>query len=153
MSLEERVYKKIQKTDYCWIWTGNISKTTGYGVIGGSGGMPVTGAHRAMIKLVGREIPHGMVVDHICRVRRCVNPNHLRIVTRAINNIENSTSPPALNRIKTHCYKGHEFSSENIWVETRKDGRKQRRCKKCRSAATLLYKKKLKLTRITSGIR
>lgn len=81
-SYVDRLEAKINKTTSCWLWEGTISRS-GYGVVRSGNKQKV--AHRAIyLELVG-EIPEGMFLDHICHVRHCVNPEHLRIVTRAQN--------------------------------------------------------------------
>jgi hypothetical protein len=73
----------------CWLWTGYIT-AAGYGTF------PLrrksARAHRVAVLQSGREIPAGMEVDHLCRVRHCVNPGHLAVVTHATN-IESRVAP------------------------------------------------------------
>ena len=66
----------------CWIWTGYIANN-GYGKIGLSHGETL--AHRYVFKIFKGKIPKNKELDHKCRVRNCVNPEHLRIVTRLVN--------------------------------------------------------------------
>jgi hypothetical protein len=72
-------------------------------------------AHRfAWILANGKDIPDGLVVDHICKNTVCVNPAHLRVVTQEDNcTVLARPTPFHTNRTKTHCSKGHEFSPEN----------------------------------------
>lgn len=90
-------------TTGCWLWS--IASVGSYGY----GRAKVYGknvpAHRAFYENARGPIPAGMVLDHICRVTACVNPDHLRPVTKAQNNTENSMSPPALNKQKEKCPK------------------------------------------------
>lgn len=84
----------------CWVWMAQKSQT-GYGtfVIPNGPGLPpgvTTGAHRAFYAKVHGVIPRGLVIDHICRVRCCVNPAHLRAVTSQVNALENTSNPWAL---------------------------------------------------------
>jgi hypothetical protein len=67
-----------------------------------------------------------MQLDHLCRVRGCVNPDHLEVVTGATNTLRGISSP-AINARKTHCRRGHEFTPENTYID-----RGSRRCKACR---------------------
>lgn len=55
----------------------------GYGQVSFAGKM--LAAHRISYELYVAPIPNGMEIDHACRVRRCINPSHLRLVTRRQN--------------------------------------------------------------------
>lgn len=103
----------------CWIWTGATLKG-GYGVYSG------TTAHRFSYQIVNGKIENKkMHVDHLCRVRNCVNPEHLELVTAKENYIR-GFGWSGINHRKTHCPKGHLLSEENN-AET-KYGRKCRIC-------------------------
>lgn len=79
---EDRFWKRVNKTDTCWLWTGGqIGK--GYGVFRLNGGGKL--AHRVAYQFVKGEIPEGLEIDHLCKVRHCVNPSHLEAVTRLEN--------------------------------------------------------------------
>jgi hypothetical protein len=70
--------------DGCWHWT--AAKTySGYGMFGGGYAGKVTTAHRWIYDRVVGPIPAGMVIDHLCRNKSCVNPDHLEAVTQSIN--------------------------------------------------------------------
>lgn len=66
----------------CWIWTGAIH-ASGYGQVKWNGKSTV--AHRVVYSLLVGDIPDGLVLDHLCSVKLCVNPEHLEPVTYAIN--------------------------------------------------------------------
>ena len=105
LGLPERIAAKIDASGDCWVWQGCLSGG-GYGYVRWQG--PSRPAHRVVWSLLVGAIPEGLVIDHLCRVRRCVNPDHLRVVT----NRENVLAPSAAGAAKlaasrTHCAEGH----------------------------------------------
>lgn len=77
-------WRKVDKTDECWLWTG-ATGSNGYGIIRRGPGL--TSPHRYAWKIThGAEIPSGFVIDHLCRTRLCVRPEHLEAVTPTENN-------------------------------------------------------------------
>lgn len=123
-SVEQRFWAKVAKSDDCWNWTGSISGR-GYGRMQ-TPASSSSAAHRISYILHHGMIGDGMVVDHICRNKLCVNPAHLRAVTPKQNTLENSASVTAINAAKTHCAKGHPFSGDNLLAQPG-----ERRCRQC----------------------
>lgn len=80
----------------CWIWLHHIDKKTGYGAARGRLGK--TTAHRTYYERFKGPLPPGMEPDHLCRVRPCVNPEHLEAVTRSINMLRSPRSVAARER-------------------------------------------------------
>lgn len=103
-------YVEPEPNTGCWLWDGKTVKD-GYGLfcLPGSTGY----AHNASMVIHGRTVPKGLQVDHLCRVRCCVNPDHLDIVTRK-ENVLRGEGITARNARKTHCYRGHPFSGDNL---------------------------------------
>jgi hypothetical protein len=81
-TLQERFWAKVEKTDTCWLWTGNHDRR-GYGRIAVDG--KTLGAHRVSYELMHGPIPPRMLVDHRCFNHACVNPSHLRLATQKQN--------------------------------------------------------------------
>ena len=111
----------------CWLWVGTTSPN-GYGRFWSKGRLAY--AHRHAYERWVGPIPDGLQLDHLCRVRCCVNPGHLEAVTCRENLLRGETFQAA-NAAKTHCIRGHEFTPENTHV--RKGG--GRDCRTCRAAA------------------
>ena len=106
----------------CWIWKGYIQKN-GYAKIGSKY------AHRVFYENKNGKIPVGLVLDHLCRVHSCVNPDHLEAVTQK-ENVMRGVGITKINKQKTHCARGHLLEGENIKIVVRPDGTR-RKCKVC----------------------
>jgi hypothetical protein len=115
--------------DECWTWAASLI-SAGYGHIWIEGAMHY--AHRVAYELFNRPIPDGLVIDHLCRNRRCVNPAHLEPVTVRENTLRGLVplTSGASNRAKTHCPHGHPYSGDNLYIKPSNGARVCRRCKK-----------------------
>jgi hypothetical protein len=112
----------------CWEWAGE--RNGGYGRIRLDGRWKRM--HRLTYELLIGPFPNGLISDHLCRNRWCVNPLHLEPVTYRENALR-GIGPTAVNARATHCLRGHPFDEANtIW---RPSG--GRDCRACRSAAHL----------------
>ena len=116
--------------DECWVWKGHKDKE-GYGKGNPHKEINML-AHRISFYLFHGRVGVGKVVDHICKNRSCVNPFHLRQVTQYVNAVENSVSPVAQNKSKTHCKYGHEL----VLRKKLESGRTWRKCPKCDRASS-----------------
>jgi len=129
-----RYWSKVQEAaDGCWTWVASIGGG-GYGTVKYDG--KVRKAHRVGYEALVAPIPDGLDLDHLCRVRACVNPDHLEPVTRQ-ENILRGTAPAARNATVASCPKGHEYDDVNTYVYVRKDGRVGRYCRACRASRAL----------------
>jgi hypothetical protein len=127
----ERITEKYVVTpDGCWRWTGSFDKD-GYGRF--QVGPRAKLAHRVMLAAVGRDVPDGMEVDHLCRNRSCVNPDHLEPVTHIENCVRAYHARKA-------CKNGHELTPENTRLEWRTpQGLPWRACRACDRVASAKY--------------
>ena len=124
VNLPDRIQQKImpEPNTGCWLWTAACSHN-GYGIVWADAKLKY--AHRVVYENERGPIPKGLDLDHKCRVRSCVNPEHLEPVTRH----ENLRRGGVIQ--KTQCRHGHSLSADNLYV----DPRGFRECRVCRAAA------------------
>lgn len=125
-----KVMARCVPVDDCWVWIGPA--TQGYGMLKPYRG-PARIVHRVVYEALAGPIPAGLTLDHLCRNRRCCNPDHLEPVTSA-ENVLRGFGPPAINARKTHCNRGHELSGNNLRMEG--DRRRCRTCERQRQEAS-----------------
>ena len=111
----------------CWLWTGYINAGSGYGRFSLNG--KSREAYRIAYECFANTIPDDLELDHLCRVRNCVNPDHLEAVTHAENIRRGETGKWQSD--KTHCPHGHEYTGDNL-VNEKNGGRKCRTCLRAR---------------------
>lgn len=134
-STEERFMERVHvdKVTGCWLWTASC-QYTGYGRYRYNG--KDCRAHRASYEIFVGTIPDGLDLDHLCRVRKCVNPEHLEPVTRR-ENLNRGIGISAINHHKTHCKNGHEFTPENTYITPAG----YRQCQTCRNRIMKSFRK------------
>lgn len=116
----------------CWLWTHRVTGE-GYAMYWNWPTKQWRIAHRhAYLTFVG-PIPEGLHLDHLCRVRCCVNPDHLEPVTPLVNTRRSTAGWQ--NRAKTHCPRGHPYAGDNLFMRPRRDGQ-ERHCRTCAREAT-----------------
>lgn len=103
----------------CWEWIGTLSQE-------GYGRFEKDFSHRVSYRKHVGEIPDGLQIDHLCRNRKCCNPEHLEPVTPRVNTLRGQ-AVSAINAVKTECIHGHPFDEDNTGV--RKNG--HRWCRAC----------------------
>lgn len=127
--LPPRIRSKVFVTDDgCWMWTAALTKD-GYGRAHWRGAHPV--AHRLVFHLLAdpsltlSDPDRATPLDHLCRVRSCVNPAHLEVVSHRTNTLRGE-GPAGRNARKTECPRGHPYNGDNLYV-----WRNARKCREC----------------------
>lgn len=139
MTLRERLESKIIRIPEsgCWIWMGTLTRE-GYAKISVKCRCDL--GHRVSYREFKGPIPEGLHLDHLCRVRCCINPAHLEVVTPRENNMRGSGFG-AKNAKKTHCPQGHPLSGDNLYVPPVR----QRVCRECVRASGRRHRARKKL--------
>lgn len=141
----QRFWSKVTRVGSCWRWTGGTSD--GYGLFWWSG--RTVSAHRFLYERLVGAVPDGLDLDHRCRHRDCVRPEHLRAVTHR-ENLLAGVGFVAENAKKTLCKRGHPLITTPRYDGT---GRTQRRCRVCKSASkSQHYRRRKKAEQSQPGV-
>lgn len=128
-TVEERLLKySIPVTESgCLIWIGYTNEY-GYGKI--TVNDKAKWVHRVAYELAKGRIEKGLDIDHLCRVRCCINPDHLEAVTRRVNLLRGNTNT-AMHAAKVLCKRGHPLSGANLRIDVKGNGISARQCRAC----------------------
>lgn len=125
----DRFADKIALTDSgCIEWIASRNNK-GYGTFNAGGGKS-TVAHRWSYEYHVGPIPKGLDLDHLCRNRACINPDHLEPVTTSANLLR-AVGIGQANAAKTHCPEGHPYSGDNLYLSPSRPN--NRMCRTCRA--------------------
>lgn len=118
----------------CLLWLGAMNQF-GYGRARLNGKRMV--AHRVAYILSREPVPDDLELDHLCRVRCCINPAHLEPVTKRVNGLRGhaGVKSGAQQRAKSHCPHGHPYAGDNLFV-TNEGHRECRTCMRARDRRT-----------------
>ena len=130
--------KKIMPVPFsgCWLWLAAVNKSDGYARFNG-GDTNTRNAHAVSYEHFKGAVPKGYHVDHLCRVRSCVNPDHLEAVPARINLLR-GIGWAAIHSQRTHCPKGHPYAGDNLVTELDRNY-SRRRCRTCKNARQFSY--------------
>lgn len=136
LTYESYIAARVEKIPEsgCWIWSRRID-VSGYGEILLKN--KYWKAHRVSYHYYVGPIPEGMEIDHLCRVRCCVNPYHLEAVTGKENRRRGRGNGGILSTPVTHCRYGHALTPDNIYYHKRArsiGGNPWRQCRVCKRA-------------------
>lgn len=115
-------YANPEPNTGCWLWSG-AGDEKGYGFVRSRGAN--YRAHRLAWEILRSPIPDGLTIDHLCKVKCCVNPDHMEVVSSVENTLRAETWSGRNSR-RTACPSGHPYVGDNIkWQEGR------RYCREC----------------------
>lgn len=134
--LADRLFAKVNAEGDCWLWTGALNRE-GYGHINLCRPRRTLRVHRAVWEMLVGPITDDMVLDHLCRIRHCVNPDHLEPVTQAENTARGAYRADATRR--TECRRaGHPLTDDNLAPSG--PGRSRGICRQCKNEANRRHK-------------
>ena len=123
-----RFWPKVKKAEGCWEWAAFVNPA-GYGVFYlGEANPRWALAHRYAHAATHGPHDPTLELDHLCRNRKCVRPDHLEPVSHRVNVMRSPVALAARQARQTHCKRGHEFTPENTYQPP---GRFQRMCREC----------------------
>lgn len=135
-SISDRFWSKVSKHGHggCWIWTASVIKG-GYGQFRVNNPPRMVVAHQWAWEETNGPVPEGLELDHLCRVPRCVRPDHCEAVTHQ-ENVRRGLG----GVLKTHCAQGHPYAGDNLV------GRENawRRCRACDAEKSRRYRARKK---------
>lgn len=122
----------------CWFWVGYVDEN-GYGrcFLNGKPGY----AHRRSFESFRGPIPPGLTIDHLCRQRSCVNPDHMEAVSMR-ENLLRGQSPSMIAHRTNVCARGHPLTPDNTVFDRR---RNLRSCRQCRRESQKMYYRRRKM--------
>jgi hypothetical protein len=129
-----RFWAKVEPDGECQIWRGALVGA-GYGHFCQGGDKRMMLAHRWSYEAANGPVPDGLVIDHLCMNKACVNPAHLDAVTQAVNIDRNPNAVNKRNALVASCPRGHEYTEANTrWY------RNGRHCRSCARIHTANYR-------------
>jgi hypothetical protein len=130
--VDRLMFKTALLSNGCWEWRG-ARNPKGYGNIRVESYGTAKSTHRVAYQEMVGPIPDGLEIDHLCRNRACVNPDHLEAVTR-------TTNIRRVDQRKARCKSGHAMTPANTRVYVTPTGMETRNCRACAREFTRQYR-------------
>lgn len=149
-TVSRKFWAQVEVTGSCWLWLGRRDRD-GYGY--GPGCRGFSRAHRASYSYLVGPIPEGMQLDHLCRVKHCVNPDHLEPVTVQENNARRKKynikadpnrakiTPDLQRQLDGLCRKGHVLAEVGVLKSLRSNGSVRQQCRACQHDVQERYRR------------
>lgn len=133
-----KFWERVIPSEGCWLWSGVVNPTTGYSQfsVRTDTGVITIYAHRWAYELLVGPVPDGLELDHLCRNRECVRPDHLEPVLPAVN-VRRGVGPERTRlryAAQTHCRNGHPLAGDNLRL-SRRGAYTARVCRTCQADA------------------
>lgn len=154
LRLPERYWAKVYPCPItsCWLWGGAPRNSKGYGgyCIQLKPAKITLPAHKVAWQALHGPVPDGLVLDHLCRMTCCVNPEHLRVVTHAVNILASPITLASICAAVTCCPFGHEYSPENTYILPGSGSRACRQCATDRRHARIAKREGITIAEVRS---
>ena len=143
--LSDRFWSKVvpEPNSGCWLWVGSI-KNNGYAQV--TFKCEVEYAHRLAYSALVGKIEDSLQIDHLCKVKCCVNPIHLEVVSQQEN--LRRAAAWTYQTEKLYCPRGHAYEGKNLYTNPNRPGRACRACHATKSLARY-YKRKYEQNLVT----
>ncbi len=145
-----RCYSIPEPNSGCWLWLGGVTNSDReYGALYIEG-LTLKASRLSLHAFKGFDLKSKLYALHKCNVELCINPDHLYPGTQKQNIADQLKAGTfaggySLNKKKTHCKNGHEYSKRNTYINTKG----ARECRTCTNKAKYRYVAKKRKSRQT----
>jgi hypothetical protein len=142
----KKIWAKLQVSGFCWHYGDYKHKNHATVYFAGRR----IGVHKVVYEYLVGLVPEGYKLDHVCRNKRCVNPDHLEPVTHSENikrawkysTKQGFEGAGKRSKVSTHCRKGHNLSDVGVLLSKRANGTERKKCRACQHDAQERWRRK-----------